>query len=81
MNLDTDQFNNAVVLNNEVTLSSENAKKRIDLFVKYDESYAIVELKKDEINMETFKQLEGYLQQRKELLKSDDDSNNVEDDS
>ena len=81
LNLDTDQFNNAVVLNNEVTLSSENVKKRIDLFVKYDESYAIVELKKDEINMETFKQLEGYLQQRKELLKSDDDSNNVEDDS
>ena len=72
--LDSDNFAESEVLDAEVALTSgtRQGDGRIDLFVKYGGEYlAIAELKKEEITEDTITQLEGYLDQKHQLLNMD----------
>ncbi|MBS9781857.1 MAG: hypothetical protein KGV56_05115 [Gammaproteobacteria bacterium] len=72
LTLDNDNFESPEFIDEEVALKGSGTlyNGRIDILIKYSEDYvAIVELKKEVINENTLKQLEGYLKVRKELIK------------
>ena len=73
LKLDTEDFADVTVLDAEIALRSgrktSNKDGRIDILAKYGLDYlSIIELKKNEINDETLKQLDGYLNEREHIL-------------
>ena len=74
LKLDKDNFENISVLDAEIALKKgrKDGDGRIDMLVKYSDEYlGIVELKLNEINEESLKQLENYLDQRLQILEMD----------
>lgn len=74
LKLDEDELSDPIVLDAEIALKegSSSGNGRIDILVQYPanaNTFAIVELKRDEINLGTLEQLTGYLKQRNELIK------------
>jgi hypothetical protein len=71
LKLDKTNFDNVSVLDEEIALKQGRkcCDGRIDILVKYSDEYlGIVELKLNEINEQSLIQLEGYLDQRKQIL-------------
>jgi len=71
LKLDKTNFDSVSVLDEEIALKKgrKSGDGRIDLLVKYSDEYlGIVELKLNEINEESLKQLENYLEQRTQIL-------------
>ena len=74
LKLDKTNFDSVSVLDEEIALKKgqKNGDGRIDLLVKYSDEYlGIVELKLNEINEQSLKQLENYLEQRSQILEMD----------
>ena len=74
LKLDNTNFDNISVLDEEIALKQgrKDGDGRIDLLVNYSDEYlGIVELKKGEINEQSLKQLEDYLDQRVQILEMD----------
>jgi len=72
LKLDKTNFDSVSVLDEEIEL--KKGSKRIDMLVKYSDEYlGIVELKLNEINDESLKQLENYLDQRDQILEQNPD--------
>jgi len=74
LKLDNTNFDNISVLDEEIALKQgrKDGDGRIDLLVNYSDEYlGIVELKKGEINEQSLKQLEDYLDQRAQILEMD----------
>lgn len=72
LKLDSDNFSDPSIIEAELALNEgrSSGNGRIDILAQYDPStYAIVELKLEEINSSTLSQLENYLKQRNQLLK------------
>ena len=69
--LDNDNFNEVAVLDEEIALKKGRRDRdgRIDILSSYGAEYlSIIELKLNQINQETLNQLEGYLDQRNQIL-------------
>lgn len=74
LKLDKENFNDITVLDAEIALKQgrKNGGGRIDILVKYSAEYlGIVELKINEINELSLKQLEDYIDQKEQILKYD----------
>lgn len=74
LKLDNNNFSDVTVLDAEIALKSgrktSNRDGRIDILAQYGLDYlAIIELKINEINEETLKQLKDYLNEREQLIK------------
>lgn len=70
LKLDNDNFSQPEVVDVEIALKKGRRDKdgRIDILARYsDNIFAIAELKIDEVNDDTLKQLESYLTQREQL--------------
>jgi hypothetical protein len=70
LKLDETNFDSVSVLDEEIALKKgrKNGDGRIDLLVKYSDEYlGIVELKLNEVNEESLKQLESYLDKRNQI--------------
>ena len=70
---DDDVFNNVEFIDAEVFLAEGQQHRgrdgRIDMLATYSSEYiAIIELKLEEINIDSLRQIEGYLLQRKQVL-------------
>lgn len=85
LNLDTDIYTDVQIYDEEISLKNAGKKSndgRVDMVAFYGgEHVAIVELKKNEINEDSLRQLEGYLSQRKQLLKKTDITKVIENDN
>jgi hypothetical protein len=76
LKLDKINFDTVSVLDEQITLKKvrKGGNGRIDMLVNYSDEYlGIVELKLNEINEDSLRQLEDYLKQRKQILKIDPD--------
>ncbi len=74
LKLDKENFNDVIVLDAEIALKQgrKNGDGRIDILVKYSAEYiGIVELKQNEINESSLKQLEDYIDQKEQILQCD----------
>jgi hypothetical protein len=74
LKLDTENFADVTVLDVEIALKegrkTSNRDGRIDILAKYGLDYlALIELKINEINDNTLKQLEDYLDQKEQLIR------------
>ncbi|MDP8033620.1 hypothetical protein QJU43_04470 [Pasteurella atlantica] len=71
LTLDQENFTEVAILDEEIALKKgrRNRDGRIDILASYGAEYlSIVELKLNEINIESLKQLEDYLDERKQIL-------------
>ena len=71
LKLDKENFNDVSILDAEIPLREgrQNGDGRIDILVKYSGEYlGIVEIKKDEINEDSLRQLEEYINQKDQIL-------------
>lgn len=73
LKLDDKDFEGINILDNEVKVKGDSESGRIDLVVEYVNSnnIAIIELKKDEVNDKTVKQLKGYLEKKETIFKDE----------
>lgn len=71
LKLDNNNFSDVSVIDDEIALKQgrKDGDGRIDILVKYSGEYlGIVEIKLNEINEDSLSQLEGYLNQKHQLL-------------
>ena len=71
--LDNDNFNEVAVLDEEIALKKGRRDRdgRIDILSSYGAEYlSIIELKLNKIDDQTLNQLEGYLEQKDQILKT-----------
>jgi hypothetical protein len=84
LNLDEDTYCDVQIYDEEIVLKKTDPGQkdgRVDLIASYGSEYiAIIELKKNEINEDSLKQLEGYLKQRNVLLEKTKDNEIIETD-
>ncbi len=72
LSLDQENFTEVTILDEEIALKKggKNGDGRIDILASYSAEYlSIVELKLNEINIESLRQLENYLRERNQILK------------
>lgn len=73
LKLDSENFNDVEILDAEIALKSgrktSNRDGRIDILAKYGIDYlSIIELKTNEINLQTLEQLSDYLKEKDQLI-------------
>lgn len=76
LKLDRENFSDVTILDAEIALKKgrKNGDGRIDILVKYSGEYlGIVEIKLNEINESSLRQLEDYVNQKNQIIEQDND--------